>query len=103
MGCLSYKLTRVGCGMNASLTGVGGGISASLSRVGGGIEASLTMKDGGISANFKRVGGMSCRMGLICTPNISHPYLEINPEIIWVYPDWSAYNDVISNTHWNVD
>lgn len=30
------------------------------------------------------------------------PYLEISPEIIWVYPDWSAYNDVYSNTTWNV-
>lgn len=30
------------------------------------------------------------------------PYLEIEPEIIWVYPDWSAYNDVYSNTTWNV-
>lgn len=31
------------------------------------------------------------------------PYLEIAPEIIWVYPDWSAYNDVYSNTTWNVN
>ena len=30
------------------------------------------------------------------------PYLEIAPELIWVYPDWSAYNDVYSNTTWNV-
>lgn len=30
------------------------------------------------------------------------PYLEIEPELIWVYPDWSAYNDVYSNTTWNV-
>lgn len=30
------------------------------------------------------------------------PYLEIEPEVIWVYPDWSAYNDVYSNTTWNV-
>ena len=30
------------------------------------------------------------------------PYLEIAPELIWVYPDWSAQNDVYSNTTWNV-
>lgn len=30
------------------------------------------------------------------------PYLEIEPELIWVYPDWSAHNDVYSNTTWNV-
>lgn len=31
------------------------------------------------------------------------PYLEIAPEMIWVYTDWSAYNDVYSNTTWNVN
>ena len=80
MGCLTVKFTRVG------------GISASLTRVGG-----------GISSSFKRVSGMTCRMGLVCKPGIQRPYLEINPTILWVYPDWSASNDVYSNTHWNVD
>ena len=79
MGCLTYKLTRIG-----------------------GIDATLTWF-GGISVPFVRKGGMACRMGLVCKPNIAKPYLEINPEIIWVYPDWSAYNEVYSNTHWNVD
>lgn len=80
MGCLSYKLTRIG-----------------------GIDSSLTRVDGGITSTFKRIGGITCRMGLVCKPNIARPYLEINPEVIWVYPDWSAYNDVHSNTHWNVN
>ena len=30
------------------------------------------------------------------------PYLEINPTVIWVYPDWAADNDVYSNTTWTV-
>ena len=30
------------------------------------------------------------------------PYLEIEPEMIWVYPDWAVDNDVYSNTKWNV-
>ena len=30
------------------------------------------------------------------------PYLEIDPEVIWIYPDWAAENDVYSNTRWNV-
>lgn len=80
MGCLSYKLTRIG------------EYSATLTRVGGGITSS-----------FKKKGGMTCRLGLVCTPGIKRPYLEISPTIIWVYPDWSAYNDVYSNTRWNVD
>lgn len=30
------------------------------------------------------------------------PYLEIDPEYVWIYTDWSAHNDVYSNTTWNV-
>ena len=80
MGCLTVKLTRVG-----------------------GIEASLTRVCGGISATFTKVGGMTCRLGLVCKPNILHPYLEIEPELIWVYPDWATDNNVYSNTSWKVN
>ena len=31
------------------------------------------------------------------------PYLEISPQIIWVYPDLETDNDVYSNTTWNVN
>lgn len=79
-----------------------GCLSSALHRVGG-ISSSLTRGVGGISSSLTKVGGISCRMGLICRPNIAKPYLEIEPKVIWVYPDWSAYNDVYSNTHWNVD
>lgn len=80
MGCLSVSLRRVG------------GVSASLERV-----------DGGITASLRKVTGMACRLGLVCRPNIGTPYLEIEPEIIWVYPDWAVDNNVYSNTHWNVN
>lgn len=33
---------------------------------------------------------------------VTDPYLEIEPETIWVYPDWAVDNDVYSNTKWNV-
>lgn len=79
MGCLTVKLTRVG------------GITADAERV------------GGISCSATRVGRMACRFSLICRTNIIAPYLEISPNVIWVFTDWSANNDVISNTHWNVD
>lgn len=29
-------------------------------------------------------------------------YLRIEPEIVWVYTDIPATNDVISNTTWNI-
>ena len=33
---------------------------------------------------------------------VEDPYLEIEPEIIWVYPDWAVDNEVYSNTKWKV-
>jgi len=30
-------------------------------------------------------------------------YLEIEPEVIWVYPDFESMNYVFSNTTWNVN
>ena len=30
------------------------------------------------------------------------PYLEIEPDLIWVNPDWGVDNDVFSNVTWNV-
>lgn len=99
MGCLSFKLSRIGGG-DASLTSVGG-ISVRLEG-NGGIGASLTMVDGDYYVSLKKKGGMACRMGLVCKTNIRNPYLEIAPTIIWVYPDIAVDNEVYSNTHWNV-
>ena len=31
------------------------------------------------------------------------PYLEIEPTLIWVNPDWAVDNNVYSNTTWNID
>lgn len=39
----------------------------------------------------------------VCTPSIRNPYLEIQPELIWVYPDWAVDNDVLSNTTWHIN
>lgn len=99
MGCLTVTYTRQG-GITADAERVGG-ISCVATRFGG--MSATASRIGGIEASIERVGGMSCRFSLICTTGVVPPYLEINPEVIWVYPDWSAYNDVYSNTRWNVD
>lgn len=99
MGCLTVTYTRLG-GMTVSAERAGG-ISCTATRFGG--VSAIAERVGGIDASMERVGGMTCRFALICDTGLVAPYLEINPEIIWVYPDWSAYNDVYSNTHWNVD
>lgn len=31
------------------------------------------------------------------------PYLEIEPTVLWMLPDLSVDNEVLSNTHWHVD
>lgn len=99
MGCLNVTYTRLG-GITANAELVGR-ISCSASRIGG--ISTTASRIGGVDTSMERVGGMTCRFSLICTTGVVPLYLEINPEIIWVYPDWSAYNDVYSNTHWNVD
>lgn len=99
MGCLTVTYQRLG-GVVAIAERVRG-VSCTATRVGG-ISATAT-RIGGMTAKAKKMGGMTCRFSLICTTGLVPPYLEINPEIIWVYPDWSAQNEVLSNTRWNVN
>ena len=44
-----------------------------------------------------------CILTYIKEAEIHTPYLEISPEIVWVYDNVEAYNDVFSNTTWNVN
>lgn len=53
--------------------------------------------------NLQKQSSGTCSLTYICDSNIASPYLEIQPELIWIYTDWSAYNEVISNLTWNVD
>lgn len=43
---------------------------------------------------------ISVQVTTICEPSIGDLYLEIEPELLWVYPDIETYNKVISNTDW---
>lgn len=50
--------------------------------------------------------GISAVIKIICTssaPDTTEYYLEIEPELIWVYPDWSVENRVYSNTNWIIE
>ena len=101
MGCVSSILHRVG-GISSSLSRIDGGITSSLEMAECGITSSLQYVSG-INSSLARTSGISCRMGLVCRPGVGDKYLEIEPEIIWVYPDWAVDNNVYSNTRWNVD
>lgn len=51
-------------------------------------------------ADFILYKGRFYAIGDVST--IEDPYLEIEPEVIWVNPDWAVDNDVYSNLTWNV-
>lgn len=99
MSCTSVKITRVGdIGMSAELASEG--IRACIARDGAIIvEAG---KVGHISASMDH-DAIRVRMSMVCTPSIRTPYLEIEPEIIWVYYDLESMNDVSSNTTWHIN
>ena len=44
--------------------------------------------------NVQRQSGGTCSLTYICDNNIRAPYLEIEPEVIWVYYDLETYNNV---------
>ena len=46
---------------------------------------------------------MSCSLSLVCSSGVVIHYLEIEPTMIWVYPDFEVDNNVYSDTNWNVN
>lgn len=98
MGCLSVDLSRLG-GVSVAFERIGG-VVCDFSRVG---FADIDMsRVGGGSVTATRTGGMKCRFSIVCSSGIMPPYLEIAPEVIWIWED-PAYNDVYSNTTWNIN
>ena len=79
MSCTTVKITRVG-------------------EIGAGAELASEK----IHASASRTP-FSARLSMVCRPSIRTPYLEISPEILWVYSDLEQYNDVLSNTFWHVN
>ena len=51
--------------------------------------------------------GVRAVVKVICVPGPTQEeiqyYLEIDPEIIWVYPDFEVDNMVYSNTDWTIN
>lgn len=38
-----------------------------------------------------------------CGQFVPAPYLEIEPELLWIYPDFEVENNVYSNTDWYIN
>lgn len=67
MGCLTVILQRIG-GMTSAMTRFFGDIVGSANRV---CDTVVTLsRIGGIDATATRVGGMTCRMGLVCSTGV---------------------------------
>jgi hypothetical protein len=99
MSCTTVKITRVGeIGAGAELSSEG--IRAGLTRDAIGVRCSKMQT--GIAATLSH-DAIRARLSMVCRPSIREPYLEISPEILWVYSDLEQYNDVLSNTYWNVN
>lgn len=50
-----------------------------------------------------KIGGITCTLVYVWDTNIGGPYLEISPNLIWVYSDLEALNEVFSNTTWKIN
>lgn len=66
------------------------------------LEVSIRLVSKPINVSLQQQGGMSVSLSQFCNIIPFKPYLEIEPEIIWL-ADWGATNDVFSNTHWGID
>ena len=99
MSCTSVKITRVG-GIGAGAELSSEGIRAGLTRDAIGVRCSKMQTD--IAAAFAH-DAIRARLSMVCRPSIREPYLEISPQILWVYSDLEQYNDVLSNTYWHVN
>ena len=66
--------------------------------------AEVKFVDSGLVANASTVdSGLNAIIKVVCVTGPSEEiqyYLEIEPEMIWVYPDFEVSNKVYSNTDW---
>ena len=60
-------------------------------------------KSGNIIFEAERLDGIECTFTYTDKPDIGNKYLEVEPELIWVYPDFENYNNVYSNVNWIVN
>lgn len=111
MSQLSAKLNRLD-GFSASLERDGGSVSACAFPVPQ-MTASLCREEDEFSFSFDRKGDMSvsvtrkecfrCVLEYTDRTDVAEKYLEIEPEVLWVYPDLENFNNVYSNVTWIVN
>ena len=113
MGCITAEITLLNGkvkveasnlnDLKASAEQIGKSIFFSLQRIS---SASVDVYDQTQRLSIRASlmpSSIKASISLICSTDISRLYLEIEPEILWVYPDFDNYNNVYSNTQWVVN
>lgn len=98
MSCISIKVERIG-GMSIQALRIGA-MSVFASKIDA-MHAKIE-RIGGMSLDVGLVGGMHVNVYPVCSTSIHDKYLEIEPEILWMW-NAPAENNVFSNTNWNVE
>lgn len=99
MSCLSVTLSRVGA-VSVEAERKPSGVAAGLRRSGAPVPVFMRLP--GLLTALERVS-VRASLARVCERDIKVPYLEIEPTILWVYPDWATSNNVLSNTHWRIN
>jgi hypothetical protein len=101
MGCLQVTISRVG-GLEVSLS-CSAGMETRYSRVDG-LETSLA-RVGGLTASLTDAGEhLRSRLGIVCRPEPTGWYLEVNPEEVqWITDDMGVVYNVQSNVEWTIE
>ena len=67
-------------------------------------SSSVLLLGGDSVVNVSAVNSnLSVNVAMVCSPDIAQFYLEIEPELIWVYDNMENYNNVFSNTSWIIN
>ena len=115
MTCLEADIRLVPTPLLADVLRVGG-LGADISPSMPCLSADVSREDIDIRADVSRCiiclrreieridVALEAEIELICSVAIpEEPYLEIEPTILWVYPDIENTNDVFSNTYWRIN
>ena len=91
MACVDLTVKQITSGVTLSAYVVG--------------ESSVRPKRSGVCLTAEVISsGISLVAYAVCTVGKKTQfYLEIEPELIWVYPDFEVDNNVFSNTDWYIN
>ena len=101
MGCLQVTLSRV-VGLEVDLS-CSAGMATRYARVGG-LQSALSRVGGMVSTLTDAGEHLRARFGIVCRPEPTGWYIEVNPEEVqWITDDIGVTYEVRSNVEWTID